>query len=55
MDGSLIDLLAQIAVVEAGQEWLLRGIDDDDSIGSLSSPTLGILGTLGHIGLAETG
>ena len=54
MDRSLVNLLAQLTVVEAGQQSLLCGVDDDDGIGSFAASALSILGTLGDIGFAET-
>ena len=53
MDRCLIDLLAQFAVIEAGQGRLLRGVDDDDGIRGLAATTLSILGALGNICLAH--
>ena len=54
MDRGLKHTLAQVAIVETGQNGLLRGVHDDDGIGSLSATTLGILLALSQIGLAET-
>ena len=55
MDGGFVDFLAQLAVAKTGQQGLLCGVHDDDGVGCLASPALSILGTLGDIGLAETG
>ena len=54
MDGCLKDLLTQIAIVETCEDSLLRGVDDDDGIRCLTPTALGILGTLGDVGLAES-
>ena len=54
MDGSLKDLLTQVAVVEVGENRLLRGVHDDDRIGCLASPTLRIFLALSNIGLTES-
>ena len=51
MDSGLEYSLAQFAIVETGQRSLLGGIDNDDGIRCLASPTLCILGTLGNISL----
>ena len=50
-----VHLTAQVAVVEAGQQRLLRGVGDDDSIGSLAATTLGIFLALLDVGIAEAG
>ena len=55
MDGCLEDFLTQVAVVEAGQRLLLRGVDDDDGVGSLPPATLSVLGALGDVGFAQSG
>ena len=55
MDGRFVDLLAQVAVVETGQQGLLRGVDDNDGVGSLPAPALGIFGALGNISIAKSG
>ena len=55
MDGSLVDAAAKVAVVKAGHDGLLRGVDDDDGVGSLSSPTLCVLLALCDVGLRESG
>ena len=54
MDGSLVDTLAQVAIVETGKDGLLGGVDDDDGVGCLSATTLSIFLALGDIGLTET-
>ena len=54
MDRGLKHALAQVAIVETGQNSLLRGVHDDDGIGSLTATTIGILLALSQIGLAET-
>ena len=55
MDGSLVDASAQVAVVERGHDGLLRGVDDDDGVGSLPSPTLCVLLALCDVALRESG
>ena len=54
VDGSLIHLSAQVAVLETGEQRLLRGIDDDDSVRSLTAKTLGILLALLHVGSTQS-
>ena len=54
VDAGLIDLLTQVAVVQVGEDGLLRSVDDDDGIGSLAATCLGILGALGDVGLRES-
>ena len=55
MDRSLIDLLAQVAIIEAGQDSLLGGVHDDDGIRCFLASALGIFLALGDIGIAESG
>lgn len=55
MDGSLIDATSQIAVVEVGENGLLCGIDNDDSVWRLGTPALRVLPALCDISVAESG
>ena len=55
MHRSLIDLFPQFAVVEACQQRLLCGVDDDDAVRRLAAPTLRILLTLRNISLTQSG
>ena len=55
MNGGFIHLSAQLAVVEAGQQRLLRGVGDDDGIGRLAAATLGIVLALLYVGIIEPG
>ena len=54
MNGSLIDLTAQVAVVETGQKGLLRGIDDDDGVWRLAATALGIFLALLYVCLVQS-
>ena len=54
MNGSLIDLTAQVAVVETGQKGLLRGIDDDDGVWCLAATALCIFLALLYVGLVQS-
>ena len=53
VNAGLEDLLAQVAVVEGGEQRLLGGVDDDDGVGRLATTTLGIFLALGHIGVTQ--
>ena len=53
VDAGLEDTAAQVAVVQAGEDGLLRGVDDDDTVGGLAAAALGVLLTLGDVGLGE--
>ena len=54
MNGGLINLLAQVAIVETGQGGLLGGVDDDNGVWGLTATALCILLALGDVGLTET-
>ena len=49
----LEDPLAQVAVVETGQQGLLRGVDDDNGVWGLLATRLGIFGALGDVGIGK--
>ena len=53
MNGGFKDPLAQVAIVEAGKDSLLGGIDNDDSVRRLASTTLGIFLALGNVSIAQ--
>ena len=53
MDGGFIDLTAHVAIVETCKQWLLRGVDNDNSIRSLTATALGIFLTLLDIGSTQ--
>ena len=55
MDGSLIDASSQIAVVEVGEDGLLRRVDDDDGIRSFGTTALCVFLALGDVSVAEAG
>ena len=54
MNAGLKDLLAQLAIVEGGQNGLLGGVYNDDGIGSLLAQVLSVLGALGDVSLRES-
>ena len=53
MNGGFKDTLAQVAIVEAGKDSLLGGVDNDDSVRRLASTTLGIFLALGNVSIAQ--
>ena len=54
IDRCLIDLAAQVTVVQAGQQRLLGGVDDDDGVGCFLAQALSILGALCQVGLTQS-
>ena len=54
MNRSFVDTAAQVAVVKRSQKRLLRGVDDDDAIGSLAASALRIFRTLGNVGFTQS-
>ena len=53
MNGGFKDPLAQVAIVEAGKDSLLGGVDNDDCVRRLASTTLGIFLALGNVSIAQ--
>ncbi len=51
----LVDAAAQVAVVQGGEQGLLRGVHDDDGVGGLAAAALGVLLALGDVCLAQSG
>ena len=54
MDGCLIDTLAQLAVLQAGENGLLGGVDDNDAIRRLRTLVLGVFLALCDVGIAQS-